>query len=82
MPGVKTEIGYARKMKWWNLRNNECPKCSKDFMKHGSITKDSVYCKCGFFISMEKYKQVVNSMNVKDVEQKLDEMEIERGEWV
>lgn len=73
----KTQIGYAR-LRWWHLRENKCPKCGKDFMKFGSITKDAVSCKCGFFISMEKYQKIVNDQNTKDVDQKLDQMEIDR----
>lgn len=79
---TKKPIGYA-KVRWWNLRENKCPKCSKDFFKSAKveISKDSVHCPCGFFITMEKFQSIVNDLNTKDVQQKLDEMENQRLGW-
>lgn len=76
---TKKPIGYA-KLRWWNLRKNCCPKCGRDFFKSAKteISKDEIHCVCGFFISTKRYQEIVNDLNTKDVEQKLDQLEMER----
>lgn len=53
-------------MKWHNLKNNKCPKCNKDC----AITQPFNFVpatqmlehKCGFKISMQRYKEIVSGM--------------------
>lgn len=54
-------------MKWVNLKNNKCPQCNKDLMRGieykmmpGSI-KILIH-PCGFKISEQKYKEIVESL--------------------
>lgn len=46
-------------MRWKNLVENKCPECGKML----SEFKDNyATCKCGFGISMTKFKKIVNNI--------------------
>jgi hypothetical protein len=59
-------------MKWYNLKNNKCPKCSKDFMLGLTVESNmqpSMFThKCGFKISEQRYKEIVSGMVSKSLE--------------
>lgn len=44
-------------MRWSNLKNNQCPKCGKDF---NHFTSTIITCPCGFMIRVERFKQIVD----------------------
>lgn len=47
-------------MKWFNLKQNKCPKCNKDFLIYAKFyPSGSIECKCGFFITKEKMDELV-----------------------
>jgi DNA-directed RNA polymerase subunit RPC12/RpoP len=48
-------------MNWHNLRENRCPKCSKDLIvdADNNTNDDYFYCECGFRISAKKFKSLV-----------------------
>lgn len=68
-------------MKWFNLKNNRCPQCNKDFMKGlevteggtidameaGDMSDKMLIHPCGFMITETKYKQVVSGMVVESL---------------
>lgn len=57
-------------MKWFNLKDNKCPKCGKDFTKgletynflENTIEIKVLSHPCGFKISEQRYKEIVSSM--------------------
>lgn len=51
-------------MKWFNLKNNKCPQCSKALYGYS--------CPCGFRISEKRWKEIVADMNQKDHEDRGD----------
>ena len=44
-------------MKWFNLKQNKCPKCSEDLADklEGNIFR----CTCGFVISAKRFKEII-----------------------
>ena len=61
-------------MNWYNLKNNKCPKCNKDFMLglnvESNMQPTMFTHKCGFKISEQRYKEIVSGMVSKELEQK------------
>ena len=49
-------------MKWWNLKNNKCPKCNKDFVMGLTVVGDLYAHECGFKIRKQRYEEIVNDM--------------------
>lgn len=66
-------------MKWFNLKQNKCPQCSKDFLKgleiteggtleqmeRGDMSGKMMMHPCGFMITEQRYKEVVASTIIK-----------------
>ena len=46
-------------MRWYNLVKNKCPECNKTFKNY---EPDFIKCKCGFSISMTKFKKITNEI--------------------
>jgi len=44
-------------MKWFNLKNNKCPQCNKDFF---DFKPTFIKCPCGFVISNKRFNEIVN----------------------
>ena len=63
-----------QKMDWWALRKNKCPKCGSELEPaDGHIL---IYCssnRCDFSITEQRMKEIVQSQNAKDVEQKFND---------
>lgn len=59
-------------MKWWKLRYNQCPKCETKKILSFEAQNGFLVCaeECGFFISNEKFSQIVMEKNARDVERK------------
>ena len=77
---------YAQKafgtMKWYNLRENKCPQCSKDFVGNTRIDKTNASDKkmihaCGFQIYESKYRKIVSSQTVRTFETEQDQAEFD-----
>jgi len=49
-------------MKWSNLRINKCPQCDLDLFK-AEVVGGMFHCKCGFKITEEKMKTLINKSN-------------------
>lgn len=68
-------------MKWFNLKQNNCPKCNRTFGYRAVVTKKGfIVCdtpKCEFVISEKRYSEIVNSQINADLERKWDAMENE-----
>ena len=47
-------------MKWSNLKNMQCPTCSKPLKQNARMT--GYKCDCGFFITTGKFEAVVNKI--------------------
>ena len=44
-------------MKWYNLKQNKCPQCDKEFSNfEGTYIK----CGCGFIISLKRFNEIVS----------------------
>ena len=57
-------------MTWSNLTRNKCPKCSRLF---DDFSKETIRCKCGFSISMPKFRKICdNILNKKRPEAETD----------
>lgn len=55
-------------MNWYNLRQNKCPKCSKELeFGHDKDGKDLFFCHCTFSISGAKFKNIVNDIVTREV---------------
>jgi len=53
-------------MKWNNLKQNKCPKCSKDLARHDDL---HVYCgNCDFLISNKRFKEIITSQVERTIE--------------
>ncbi len=64
-------------MKWWNLKRNKCPQCSKDFVL-GLTTVDGLLAhECGFKIRHTRYNEIVADM----VNQDIREEENQKDYW-
>ena len=59
-------------MKWSNLKINKCPQCNKDFASGLKVESNMAPVmfthKCGFKISEYKFREIVFSMNEKEIE--------------
>jgi hypothetical protein len=55
-------------MKWFNLKENKCPKCNKDWSQDLVVHDKMLQHLCGFKISEKKYREIVTSMVNKDIE--------------
>lgn len=54
-------------MKWENLKNNKCPMCGSLLRSCSNGTQDGYGCstkgyECTFFVGIEKFNQIVNSL--------------------
>jgi len=49
-------------MKWYNLKSNKCPQCSKQLQ-----FDQGIYCGCGFKISEQRYKEITSDMTKQSV---------------
>lgn len=47
------------KMRWINLRDGACPKCS-ELLTQG---KNQLICKCGFTITEKRCAEIISNMN-------------------
>ena len=59
-------------MRWNNLLKNKCPQCNKIFKTFDMFGID---CKCGFYISQKKFKQITNDMAIRDNSQPIENSE-------
>jgi len=66
-------------MKWYNLKQNKCPKCDKPIASYHFYPGEIVKYPCGFTIRVKKWSEIVNSQITKDLEDKLNK-EIEGDE--
>ncbi len=61
-------------MKWYLLKKNKCPKCSKDLtyststVNHDGNMENLITCACGFKISEQKFGEIVASIVGTDIE--------------
>ena len=46
-------------MKWNNLKQNKCPKCSKDLSD--KLEGKMFHCSCGFMISIRRMKEIIQN---------------------
>lgn len=53
-------------MKWNNLKNLKCPKCSAFLTRAPFSNSASAYCSCGFKISGEKFNEIVGKLYKKE----------------
>lgn len=60
-------------MKWFNLKNNKCPKCGKDTALKSPYNfvpaTDMFEHPCGFKISTRKLESIVADMNNKSLQE-------------
>ncbi len=64
-------------MRWFNLKNNKCPKCNKDLeFQKGS---DLIFCSsssCEFQISKEKLSRIVSDMIGNEIDKEHKELKL------
>ena len=63
-------------LKWFNLKKNKCPKCSKNIYSGlgGLQSIDGILRHpCGFSISEKKFKKIVTSMVDQEIEENVKE---------
>lgn len=51
-------------MKWYNLKQNKCPQCNKDFF---DFKPTFIKCPCGFTISLKRFNEIVSEQNNRTV---------------
>lgn len=64
-------------MKWWNLKRNQCPKCSKDFVLGLTAVDGLLAHECGFKIREARYNEIVADM----VNQEIREEDNQKDHW-
>lgn len=77
-------------MKWFNLKQNKCPKCDKDIMIGLSTVPERrdnhrgkgqlLIHNCGFQIHEQRYKQIVSSQVNSELEDRLNKEYPEGGD--
>lgn len=70
-------------MKWFNLKQNKCPDCNKDFTRNLTTYplegNQMLAHNCGFKISEQRYKEIVSGMVNDELEEnRLDDTDAER----
>lgn len=63
-------------MKWWNLKNNKCPQCNKDWVFDLTAVDGLLVHGCGFRISEIRYQEIVNDMVGKELKDQVYGSEI------
>ena len=67
-----------KKLNWYNLKKNKCPKCNKDFAFDLTALDGMLIHKCQFRIREIRYSQIVNSQITSELEKKLLEEQEDR----
>lgn len=67
-------------MNWRNLKLNKCAKCGKDLAK-ATYHMGMIECDCGFRISNERFKEIVNDQVKNQIARDEAEMQKERDTW-
>jgi len=62
-------------MKWFNLKNNKCPQCSKDWVFQSPDARGRIRCDCGFSIHKNRAQEIISSMVSKQIDSEHDNLE-------
>lgn len=66
-------------LKWFNLKNNKCPECNKDFTRNLTTYplegNQMLAHDCGFKITEQRYKEIVSGMIEKSIDTTKDCLE-------
>lgn len=63
-------------MKWSNLKTMQCPDCGKSLKDKAA----GYCCECGFCISYEKFRSVINNI-YKSKPRHYDADSVDRSDW-
>jgi hypothetical protein len=56
-----------KKLNWYNLKKNKCPKCGKDWAFDLTVVDGVLAHGCGFKISEKKYREILNDRITSDL---------------
>lgn len=54
---------------WKKLVKNKCPQCHKDFVLGLTVRAGTLFHKCGFKISEQRYKEIVSGIVTKQIDE-------------
>lgn len=64
-----------KKLNWWNLKKNKCPKCGRDWARHmkeyfdEKLEEKVFFCEyCQFKIRLSVYKKIITNQTNKEIE--------------